>query len=110
MASAHLPLTNVRSGYTVLTEVVPSPTVPAAAEQNSSQTHSPLQKFLKVQPKALGTVQIMIGLLTLSFGMVLAVAGQAITLFAKVFFWGSLLHITAGSLAVSGSNKLNKCV
>ncbi|KAF5896759.1 membrane-spanning 4-domains subfamily A member 4A-like, partial [Clarias magur] len=108
MASAPLSLTNVRSGYTVLTQVVPSTSGPAAAEQNSSQ--SPLQKFLKGQPKALGVVQIMIGLLTILFGIVMAVPGWAISVISGVVFWGSLLHIIAGSLAVSGSNKLNKCV
>ncbi|XP_060724982.1 membrane-spanning 4-domains subfamily A member 18-like isoform X3 [Tachysurus vachellii] len=69
MASVPVPFTNVGRGYTVVTQVIPSST----AEQNSTQTHSPLRKFLKGEPKALG-------------------------------------HITAGSLAVSASNKLNSCV
>ncbi|KAF5896762.1 membrane-spanning 4-domains subfamily A member 4A-like, partial [Clarias magur] len=110
MASASVPLTNVRSGYTIVTQVVPSSTVPAAAEQNSSQTHSPLQKFLKGEPKALGVVQIMIGLLTILFGIVMAVPYWSISVRSGVVFWGSLFHISAGSLAVSASNKLNKCV
>ncbi|KAM9482551.1 membrane-spanning 4-domains subfamily A member 8-like isoform 1-T1 [Clarias gariepinus] len=110
MASAPIPLTNVRSGYTIVTQVVPSSTVPAAAEQNSSQTQSPLQKFLKGEPKVLGAVQIMIGLLTILFGIVMAVPAWSISVFSGVVFWGSLFHISAGSLAVLASNKLNACV
>ncbi|XP_053354573.1 membrane-spanning 4-domains subfamily A member 8-like [Clarias gariepinus] len=110
MASAPIPLNNVGSGYRIVTQVVPSSTVPVAAEQNSSQTQSPLQKFLKGEPKVLGAVQIMIGLLTILFGIVMAVPGWTISVFSGVVFWGSLIHISAGSLAVSASNKLNACV
>ncbi|KAM9482554.1 membrane-spanning 4-domains subfamily A member 8-like isoform 3-T5 [Clarias gariepinus] len=110
MASAPIPFTNVGSGYTIITQVVPSSTVPAAAEQNSSQTQSPLQKFLKGEPKVLGAVQIMIGSLTILFGIVMAIPGWSISVISGVVFWGSLIHISAGSLAVSASNKLNACV
>ncbi|XP_047669231.1 membrane-spanning 4-domains subfamily A member 4D-like isoform X2 [Tachysurus fulvidraco] len=50
MASAPLPVTNVGRGYTVVTQVIPS------EEQNSTQTLSPLSKFLKGEPKALGHI------------------------------------------------------
>ncbi|XP_060724988.1 membrane-spanning 4-domains subfamily A member 12-like isoform X2 [Tachysurus vachellii] len=52
MASVPVPFTNVGRGYTVVTQVIPSST----AEQNSTQTHSPLSKFLKGEPKALGHI------------------------------------------------------
>ncbi|XP_026995963.2 membrane-spanning 4-domains subfamily A member 4A-like [Tachysurus fulvidraco] len=106
MASAPLPVTNVGRGYTVITQVLPSST----AEQNSTQTLSPLSKFLKGEPKALGTVQIMIGLMTLLFGIVLATDPQTVLIFSGIVFWSPLFPITAGSLAVSASNKLNSCV
>ncbi|KAM9483437.1 membrane-spanning 4-domains subfamily A member 8-like [Clarias gariepinus] len=110
MASAPIPLTNVGSGYTIVTQVVPTSTASATSGQNSSQVQSPLQKFLKGEPKALGTVQIMIGVITILFGIVLAVNPISISVSTGVVFWGSLFHISAGSLAVSGSNKLNACV
>ncbi|XP_026995950.2 membrane-spanning 4-domains subfamily A member 12-like [Tachysurus fulvidraco] len=110
MASAPLPFTNVGSGYTVVTQVIPSSTAPTTAEQNSTQTLGPLSKFLKGEPKALGTVQIMIGLLTLLFGIVLAAFPRSVLIVSRVIFWSPLLHIAAGSLAVSASNKLNSCV
>ncbi|XP_053354575.1 membrane-spanning 4-domains subfamily A member 8-like [Clarias gariepinus] len=107
MASAPIPFSNVGSGYTIVTQVVPSST---AAEQNSSQTQRQLQKFLKGEPKVLGAVQIMIGLLTILFGIVKVVPRCSMSVFSGVVFWGSLFHIIAGSLAVSASNKLNVCV
>ncbi|KAK2857402.1 hypothetical protein Q7C36_005321 [Tachysurus vachellii] len=106
MASAPVPFTNVGSGYTVVTQVIPSST----AEQNSTQTLSPLRKFLKGEPKALGTVQIMIGLLTLLFGIVSATFHESGIIFTGVVFWSPVFHIISGSLAVSASNKLNSCV
>ncbi|XP_026995958.2 uncharacterized protein LOC113638718 [Tachysurus fulvidraco] len=106
MASAPLPFTNVGSGYTVVTQVLPSST----AEQNSTQTLGPLSKFLKGEPKALGTVQIMVGLLTLLFGIVLVTFPESFIIFSGVVFWSPVFHIISGSLAVSASNKLNSCV
>ncbi|XP_060774621.1 membrane-spanning 4-domains subfamily A member 4A-like [Neoarius graeffei] len=111
MASASIPLTNVGSGYTIVTDVLPSSTAPTTAGQNPCQTISPLQKFLKGEPKALGTVQIMVGVLMILFGIVLAISPPSISVFSGVVFWvGSLLHISAGSLAVAANNKLNHCV
>ncbi|XP_060774617.1 membrane-spanning 4-domains subfamily A member 12-like [Neoarius graeffei] len=110
MASASIPLTNVGSGYTIVTQVLPSSTAPTTAGQNPCQTISPLQKFLKGEPKALGTVQIMVGVLTILFGIVLAIFPDSISVVSGVMFWGSLFHISAGSLAVAANNKLNHCV
>ncbi|KAM9483430.1 membrane-spanning 4-domains subfamily A member 4A-like isoform 1-T1 [Clarias gariepinus] len=110
MTSASLPLTNMEGGLTIVTKVVPSLTVPAATEQNLSQTQSQLQNFLKGEPKALGVVQIMIGVLTILFGIVLAILAGNPSVYSGVVFWSSLFHIIAGSLAVSASNKLHVCV
>ncbi|XP_053354065.1 membrane-spanning 4-domains subfamily A member 8-like [Clarias gariepinus] len=109
MASAPIPLNNVGGGYTIVTQVIPSSTAGTTVEPNSSRVQSPLQKFLKGEPKALGTVQIMIGLLTILFGIVMAVHPWTISVYSGVVFWGSLLHIIAGSLAVAASNKLHAC-
>ncbi|XP_058258314.1 membrane-spanning 4-domains subfamily A member 4A-like isoform X2 [Hemibagrus wyckioides] len=86
MARAPVLLTNVGSGYTILSEV----TDPTAAGQNSTQTNRPLHKFLKGEPKALGTVQIMIGFLMILFGIVMAIFPRSLSVYTGVVFWGSL--------------------
>ncbi|TTI92386.1 hypothetical protein Baya_15366 [Bagarius yarrelli] len=51
MATAPLPLTNIGSGYTIVTQVIPSST----DHQNFNPNLSPLRVFLKGEPKALGS-------------------------------------------------------
>ncbi|KAJ8246978.1 hypothetical protein GJAV_G00257400 [Gymnothorax javanicus] len=69
-----------------------------------------LGKFLKGEPKALGVVQIMIGVMGMLYGIVFAIYPTSIGVYCGIVFWGSLIHIAAGSLGVAAENKLNRCL
>ncbi|KAF4080280.1 hypothetical protein AMELA_G00168550 [Ameiurus melas] len=72
----------------------------------------PIVWFLKAEPKALGTVQIMIGLITLLFGIVLG-SDFSFVLASVVtgnLYWASIVYIIAGSLSVAAETKLHPCL
>uniref|UniRef100_A0A4W6DVI9 Membrane-spanning 4-domains subfamily A member 4A-like n=1 Tax=Lates calcarifer TaxID=8187 RepID=A0A4W6DVI9_LATCA len=57
----------------------------------------------------LGTIQIIIGLMTLLFGIVMAINANTLGVFSGFFVWGALIYIAAGSLTVAAGKSLNRC-
>ncbi|XP_059403162.1 membrane-spanning 4-domains subfamily A member 4A-like [Carassius carassius] len=72
-----------------------------------------LKGFFKAQPKALGTVQIMTGVMVFLLGIVLTAnlfRFGSIVVFSGITYWGSFIYISTGSLSVAAQNKLHPCV
>ncbi|KAM6465991.1 membrane-spanning 4-domains subfamily A member 15-like isoform 1-T7 [Liasis olivaceus] len=71
-----------------------------------------LEKFLNVEAKVLGAVQIMIGLIHIGFGAVslcLAPSGYIILSAAGGYpFWGGIFFISSGSLSVAAEKHQNR--
>ncbi|XP_044030598.1 membrane-spanning 4-domains subfamily A member 4D-like isoform X2 [Siniperca chuatsi] len=68
------------------------------------------QKFSKGRPLVLGTVQIMIGLMVLLFGIAMAINADTLGVYSGIFMWGALCYITAGSLTVAAGKSFNRCL
>ncbi|XP_029947458.1 membrane-spanning 4-domains subfamily A member 15-like [Salarias fasciatus] len=67
-------------------------------------------RFRKGHPLALGTVQIMIGVLTLLFGIATAVYKPSLGLFSGIFVWGALIYIASGSVTVAAEKYMSHCL
>ncbi|XP_064176034.1 membrane-spanning 4-domains subfamily A member 12-like [Anguilla rostrata] len=102
---------STQSGFVVVTPMYPQQSGPTApAFGTTPHVSSALGNFLKGDPKALGTVQIMIGVLDILFGITMAVYADSIGFYSGIVFWGALIYISSGALSVAANNKLNKCL
>ncbi|XP_066520178.1 membrane-spanning 4-domains subfamily A member 4A-like [Hoplias malabaricus] len=107
MATSFVPVSNTKNGFTIVTQVVPGP--PGKTGSNIS-TPGPVQRLLKGEPKALGTVQIMIGITTFLFGITLTVNMFTVSDYSFVTFCGPVIYIISGALSVAVGNKAHPCV
>ncbi|KAM9149688.1 membrane-spanning 4-domains subfamily A member 15-like [Pangshura tecta] len=72
-----------------------------------------MEIFLKAQPKTLGAIQILTGLMHIGFGGVAAVfVGYyiSISVLGGYPFWGGLFFVISGSLSVAAENHGNICL
>ncbi|XP_063798013.1 membrane-spanning 4-domains subfamily A member 4D-like [Pseudophryne corroboree] len=71
----------------------------------------PLVTFYKGEPEALGVTQIFVGIIMITFGLVLTISGQSrfhsldIVIYSGVLFWTGIMYICSGSLSVAASAK-----
>ncbi|CAN9512626.1 unnamed protein product [Ophioblennius macclurei] len=106
MISSSLP--HPSGNMPVVTQMVPM-------NPNGNQQLNSKHRFRKGQPKALGTIQIMIGLITLLYGIADLVGGlqfhmRSMTVGTGIFVWGALFYIISGSLTVAAGKSLNRCL
>ncbi|KAF0034422.1 hypothetical protein F2P81_012180 [Scophthalmus maximus] len=89
-------------GVVVVTHVHPAP-------QGAGHQHcATLQKFSKSRPVVLGTVQIMIGLIILLFGIAMAFGADTVGVFTGIFVWGAAFYIIAGALTLAAGKYLTR--
>uniref|UniRef100_A0A673J4F6 Membrane-spanning 4-domains, subfamily A, member 17C.1 n=1 Tax=Sinocyclocheilus rhinocerous TaxID=307959 RepID=A0A673J4F6_9TELE len=82
-------------------------------QARGTNLNTTLEGFFKAQPKALGTVQIMIGVMVFLLGILHTTnfyKYSAIVVYSGITYWGSFIYISAGSLSVAAQKKLHPCV
>ncbi|KAL7825862.1 hypothetical protein SRHO_G00336000 [Serrasalmus rhombeus] len=103
MSTTVVPVENMKNCFTVISHVVPTQTAGneqhRAAAPAGAPTFTRISAFLKGEPKALGTVQIMIGVVTFLFAIVLTANISTISTYSGVYYWGAL--IVKGSLGMN---------
>ncbi|XP_078521482.1 membrane-spanning 4-domains subfamily A member 12-like [Lissotriton helveticus] len=66
------------------------------------------QAFKKVQPKAVGTIQIIVGILQILFGIIVTsaeVSFRSLTTNSGVYFWIGIVFLISGSITVAVETK-----
>ncbi|XP_039607530.1 uncharacterized protein LOC120527772 isoform X2 [Polypterus senegalus] len=96
------------NGALVITQVIPQ-NAESPVSSNLLRMQQSLKAFLKGEPKALGAVQIMIAVLSISFGALLGLTGS-MAFIGGIPFWPSILYIISGSLSVAATKKPTPCL
>lgn len=90
--------------------------IPAATSSPVHQSVAPcfLQKFIKGEPKSLGVVQIMIGLINICLGGILCSSSDSGyfggVIYSGVPFWGAVFYFISGGLSISAEKKGTRCL
>ncbi|XP_029948028.1 membrane-spanning 4-domains subfamily A member 15-like [Salarias fasciatus] len=92
-------VTATAGNITVVVHVHPTP---AQVQRNA--------RFNWGQPVALGSVQIMVGVVVLLFGIPMSLHRGGLAVYSGVYFWGGLTYIIAGSLTVAASKSMEHCL
>ncbi|XP_078528180.1 membrane-spanning 4-domains subfamily A member 4A-like [Lissotriton helveticus] len=99
------------NGIFVVTQYIPaassSPLHPGSL---TSQTPCFLQKFIKGEPKALGVVQIMIGIVSICLGGILSTNFAVVIVVSGVPFWGAVFYFISGGLSISAEKRGTRCL
>ncbi|KAL0992666.1 hypothetical protein UPYG_G00096470 [Umbra pygmaea] len=112
-------ITSVSNGVVVVTHVQPVGKDVGGAGVSSTPQSLVQRKPVSVQrifrmghPKALGTIQIMIGFIVLLIGIAMAAARfpDNVVVLSGIFAWGAIIYIIAGSLTVAADNHLSACL
>ncbi|KAG7493961.1 membrane-spanning 4-domains subfamily A member 8-like [Solea senegalensis] len=90
----------------VVTHVLPAN---ATAADNIQQLVG-VRKFIACRPQALGTVQILVGIIMFLFGLAMTPRVDAIGVITGIFVWGAAFYITAGSLTVAAARRPSRCL
>ncbi|XP_025911169.1 membrane-spanning 4-domains subfamily A member 4D-like [Apteryx rowi] len=103
-------------GVRIIMEVIPATDTPAAQQASSSSLSTPVassfrvHSFRRAQPKALGAIHIVTGIIRFCSGIILTTAERdipSITVASGVLFWLGLLLLVTGSLLVESGKREN---
>ncbi|XP_049335603.1 membrane-spanning 4-domains subfamily A member 4A [Astyanax mexicanus] len=111
MATSVQPAENTIHGFTIVTNVVPAGTGHYGQNTEAgASTKGLFRQLLKGDPKALGVVQIMIGIITFMLGIVSALFFESVSRVTGVMFWGAVFYMVSGGLSVGASKKAHGCL
>ncbi|XP_029947443.1 membrane-spanning 4-domains subfamily A member 15-like isoform X4 [Salarias fasciatus] len=94
--------------YTSGNVMVVTHVLPAAPSEEQQPPLDERHKFRKGHPKALGTVQIIIGVLTLLFGIAAAVHHHSLGVYSGIYVWGASIYIASGSVTVAAEKSVSR--
>ncbi|XP_078529646.1 membrane-spanning 4-domains subfamily A member 4A-like [Lissotriton helveticus] len=99
------------NGVFVVTQYIPTASSrPVQQGSLTSQTPCFLQKFIKGEPKALGVVQIMIGIVSICLGGILCSGYVKAIIYSGVPFWSAVFYFISGGLSISAEKRGNRCL